>query len=236
MKYTIISIDDSRRSYKENIRKRVRLDEISIPATNGREVDLSVELEKRGLRVPIDYLTAGEVGVWLSVFDCWQWAVDNQEELLVFEDDAIPAEGFQNLFNMYHSELPEDYGFLSLWIPDNQVFDYLYDVVYDEHGVPDHVGPNKIAFLSNYNFGAIRLARVYQGYGNVAMLYSPKGAQELIDAVRRTGLNDPVDCYIFCRAHTGITSGYAPKPVWARAVKYDWQAETTIHDTERVIF
>lgn len=236
MKYNIISINDDRAEYKERIRHRVRMDEVSIPATDGREVDLFTELEKRDLRYLMEYgvLTKGELGIWLSTFDCWQWAVDNQEELVTFEDDAIPTQNFNHVLNLFHNELPADYDIMSLWVPQNQLIDFQYDAVFDEDGIPTNVGPNRHSALSIYNCGKIRIARVYQGYGNVALLYSPQGAERLIDHVQTHGIKGPVDCWIFQRAHTGIVTGYAPKPHWAnKAVGYDWAAETTVHNTER---
>lgn len=233
-KYNIISINEDRADYKQTIRKNVQLDEIHVPATDGREVDLSIELENRGLRLPVGYLSAGEVGIWLSTFDCWQWAVENNENLVVFEDDAIPTESFNALFSKFSTELPKTWGLLSLWVPDNQLPDYTYDLVYDEYGVPTNIGPNRNPFMSLFNYGAIRLARAYQGYGNVAIMYSPVGAQQLIDRARLGGIDEPIDVWVFCRAHTGTIEAFAPKPIWARAVTYDWKAETTVHNTERI--
>jgi GR25 family glycosyltransferase involved in LPS biosynthesis len=234
VKYTIISINDARASYKEQIRKRVKLDEVSIPATDGRAVDLAEELDIRDLRYRKDAgLSKGELGVWISTFDCWQWAVDNKEELVTFEDDAIPNQNFNDTFRLFRSELPKDYDFLSLWVPKNQYMDFQYNVTYDDEGNPTQVGPNRHSALSIYNCGLIRLGKVYQGYGNVAMCYSPEGAEKLLDHAQTHGINGPIDCWIYQRAHSGIVTGYAPKPHWAaKAVGYDWAAETTVHNTE----
>lgn len=234
MKYTIVSIDDSRQAYKDRIRKRVGLEEVYVPATNGSEVDLNAELEKRGIEITYPGMfTKGEIGVWLSNFDCWKWAVDNQEELLVFEDDAIPSLDFNKRLKELRSELPSDYDFLNLWVPQNQLIDYVYDVRYDEDGQPTNVGPNRNSVTSVFNFGAIRIARVYNGYGAVAVLYSPKGADFFIRRVQQVGIYTPVDCYIYQEAHAGRCTGYGPKPNRAKLVGYDWRAETTIHGTER---
>lgn len=234
MKYNIISIDDARKPYKDRIRARVGLSEIWVPAVNAREVDINKELEDRGLFITHPgSLTVGEIGVWLSTFDCWRWADEYNEDLLVFEDDAIPVQTFNKQFRELTSELPPDYDFLCLWVPENQLLDYIYDVVYDDEGLPTHVGPNKNMITSNYNFGSTYLARVYNGYGNVAQLYSPKGARFFMDRARAVGIYTPVDCYLYQEAHAGRCEGYAPKPNRAKLVKYDWKAETTIHNTER---
>lgn len=233
MKYNIISINDQRAEYKARIRERVGLEEVSIPAVNGYEVDIEQELEKRGLTVARGRFSHGEVGIWLSVFDCWQWAVDNDEPLVVFEDDAIPAPDFNTRLWEFRQELPSDYDFLTLWVPENQYNDYIYHVRYNEDGTMEHIGPNRNVITSLYNIGAIRLVRAYNGYGNVAMLYSPKGAKFFIDEARK-GITSPVDCFIYLQSHLRKCKGYAPKPNRAKIVGYDWQAETTVHGVDRV--
>ena len=217
------------------IRKRVHLEEVDVPAINAYEVDIHDELERRRLSITFPGMfSKGEIGIWLSTFDCWKWAVDNDEELLVFEDDAIPHINFKHMFRELYPELPKDYDFFVLWIPDNQLIDYVYDVVYDEEGLPTHVGPNKNSITSNYNFGAIRLARVYNGYGNVAQLYSPKGGKTFIELAQKTGIYTPADCFLYQNAHAGRAIGYGPKPNRAKLVSYDWKAVTTVHTEDRV--
>lgn len=234
-KYNIISINDWRSDYKRTIRKRVGLEEVSVPSVDAYAVDLSVELEKRRLRINTPGMfSAGEVGIWLSTFDCWQWAYDNDDDLLVFEDDAIPHPLFAEKWPELASELPPNYDFMAVWVPPNQYLDYVYDVVYDEEGNPTHVGPHRNSITSMYNFGAMRLAKVYQGYGNVAMLYSPQGAGRMIELARQRGMHSPIDCWIFAEAHAGRLDGYAPKPNRAKIVTYDWKAQTTVHREDRV--
>jgi GR25 family glycosyltransferase involved in LPS biosynthesis len=236
VKYNIISINDERAAYKENIRANVHLEEVHIPGINGFEVDLGEELEKRGIKLAHSGMfSKGEIGVWLSTFDCWQWSVDNNEELVVFEDDAIPTGTFDFQLSKLYYELPADYAFLALWIPDNQKIDYLYHVEYNDEGIPTWMGANKDASTSVFNIpGVTRLAKVYNGYGNVAQLYSPKGSQFFIDRVREVGIYTPVDCYLYQEAHSGRCAGYGPKPYWANLVKYDWP-KTTVHIGDRVV-
>lgn len=235
MKYTIISIDDTRLEYKKVIRERVALPEVSVPAVNGKEVDIQHELEKRGVELKdVWHPTVGELGIWLSTMDCWTYTAESNEPLIVFEDDAIPTVKFQESLDNYISELPNDWHYLSLWVPENQYFDYLYDVKYDEDGRWEKVGDNRSEITSIHNYGAMRLSRVYQGYGNVATLYSPEGAAILEAHAKIYGITGPIDCWIHDRAHTKIVNGFAPKPRWAKAVTYDWAAETTVHKTERV--
>lgn len=236
MKFQIISINDDRASYKDNIRAKVGLDEVHIPATNAYEVDLKAELDKRNLFVKYPGMfSAGEIGVWLSTFDCWQWAVDNDEELVVFEDDAIPSGTFSFQLAKLYYELPVDYDFFCLWVPPNQTIDYYYNVEYDAEGRPNVVGSNRGDHDSIYNIPQVtRVAKVYNGYGNVAQLYSPKGGRTFIDTARSSGIYTPVDCFLYQEAHAGRAVGYGPKPYWAKLVDYDWKAQTTVHKGDRV--
>ncbi len=142
------------------------------------------------------------------------------------------ANDFNAMLTDFNSELPPNYAFLSLWVPENQHFDYLYDAKFDEDGHWEKVGNDKNAMTSNYNFGAMRISRAYQGYGNVAMQYSSLGAGQLIERARTKGIYEPVDCFIFTASRTGKIEGYAPKPHYDKAVEYDWAAPTTVHNTE----
>lgn len=234
MKYNIVTLGTPERdTYRMMIRYYLKnIEEVSIPAVDARKVNLDEELEKRGLHIPYhNAFSIGEVGIWLSMFDCWQWSVDNNEELIVFEDDAIPARDFEDKLKFMMGEIPDDYDFVCLWVPDNQKQDYLYMVQYDDEGQPGIFGslPEE---LSMFNYGAERAAMVYNGYGNVAQLFSPKGSRFFIERAREAGLYTPVDCYQYQEAHAGRCKGYGPKPKHANLVKYDWPV-TTVHTTER---
>lgn len=228
LKFNIISINDERIAYKDNIRKHVGMEEVSIPSVNAYKVDLPFELKSRGLESRPWTPKIGELGVWLSNFDCWQWAADN-EELVVFEDDAIIDENFYDGLQVLYSELPEDWDFLTLWVPENQRQDYMYRVEYDDEGMPNILG-NVPPGKSSFDYGARFTARAYQGYGLVATMYSPKGGAALIESARRRGICTPADCFIFQETHAERVKGYAPKPT-VGLVSYDWSAETTVHNT-----
>lgn len=231
MKYTIISLNDDRLKYKTHIRDTVKgCDEIFIPATNGREVNLDDELAKRGLHIPHrGIFSVGEVGIWLSVWDCWQWCVNNKENLIVFEDDAIPRHYFDEAVHKFLLDIPDGWDYLCLWVPDNQKQDYWYNVTYDDEGLPTINGTRN---KSLFDFGGDYLAKAYNGYGNVATMFSPRGAEHLMNIARQAGLYTPVDCFLYQEAHAGRCEGYSPQPAHATVVDYDWP-ETTVHTTER---
>jgi GR25 family glycosyltransferase involved in LPS biosynthesis len=230
--YNIISIDDKRLSYKNHIRETITYPEVSIPAINGSEIDIQAELSSRGLKVTPGVFSVGEIGIWLSMYDCWQWAAGNNEILITLEDDAIPRHYFDEAVDLFLKEVPDDWDFMCLWVPDNQKQDYMYNVKFDIDGIAHIKG---YAQTSLFDFeGGHFLSRVYNGYGNVAMMFNPKGAKFLMDRVAETGLYTPVDCFMYQQAQSGRCNGYGPKPIHATLVDYDW-AETTVHNTERYV-
>lgn len=231
MKYTIVSIDDSRAEYKKVIRERVGLEEVTdIHFVNGSQEDVYSIADNYGFP-RVDRFKYGEIGIWLSVVACWQWCIDNNEELVVFEDDAIPDKNFTEALEVAYRELPEDYDFMQLWVPENQRLDYTYNRSFDDLGGWESRGANLPARHSLHNIGAERVCTIYAGYGGVAYLYSPAGSSKMMEQVKCEGIYSPIDCYMPGLAWRGVVKGYALKPNWATLVKYDWAAKTTVQET-----
>lgn len=177
----------------------------------------------------------GEVGVWYSQMNCWEWARDNNKHLIVFEDDAMLTSNFVDKYMKLLEELPSDYDFFAIFVPNNQEGDYFARGAYDHDGVP--VGMNWApADKSMFNFGASQLAKVYQGYSCVAIMYSPKGAKKLLELADEYGMYTPVDCFLFLEAHRGHLEAYSPKPSQfvERLITIDWEASSTIRDTPQI--
>lgn len=236
MRYSIISINDDRAEYKKVIRDRVPFEEVFVPAFNAYQESPTIGLSHRNLVLRgWGNAKKGEVGVWISNYDNWKFVSESDEPLIVFEDDAIPNEYFKWKFTAAVRELPDDWDFMALWVPDNQRLDYLYDVQYNENGHPRHSGvlpPSESKFRIE---GNEIVSRVYQGYGMVALMYSPLGGKKLIDLAHSRGLDTPVDCWLYEEAHKGNLNGYAPKPDFADLVGYDWSTPTHVQNTERLI-
>lgn len=235
MKYTILSINDDRAEYKKVIRERVPLVEVEVPAFDASKKDPVAELEGRGFTVhsgPEWHPKRGELGIWISTINAWEYCIEHGEDLVVFEDDAVPFSDFNSRLISLVGRLPHDWGFMALWVPDDQHQDYHYYVDYDKDGKARILGSGRQN--SQYHLDGV-LAFVYQGYGGVAVLYSPRGAQELLDQVKQRGLYCPVDCFIYMMSNAQHgTVGYAPAPNTPKPVGYDWLAPTTVHHTERV--
>lgn len=217
--YAIVSIDDSREITKANIREHVEGFEVNnigyCDARLGNNMKFPLELTTKWT------LTRAEQAIWHSMANCWDWAATNDKPLLVFEDDAIIDQDFQHNFDYLRSCLPEDWDFMSLWVPPNQEQDYFYNVTYDDEGTPDINGrlPN---FMSYYNFDQDGpLANVYQGYSYVCTYYSPTGAAKILELALERGMYTPADCFLFLMAHSGRLNGYAPKPTYPRFIWHD---------------
>lgn len=242
MKYHIISINDDRITTKNMIRERVGdLEAADVESFNAYENDAVKFLSGEGinLRPELWIPKVGEVGIWSSIVNCWNWCVENNEELLVFEDDARPIEGFRGEFDAFYGRLPKDYDFAAIWVPENQRNDYHGSVIYDEHGCPQPVPRYLImdpGVESMYELsGRYPVVQVYQGYGGVSMLFSPKGSKEFLKISRKFGIYTPVDCHFYLSAHRpeDNVAGYAPHPGYLM-VEYDWGTPTTIQTSERI--
>lgn len=177
-----------------------------------------------------EHLTSAEHGIWKSTVNMWEWSAYYNEELIVFEDDAIVSDNFMQYMVPMYGELPHTYDYMALWVPEDQRQDYYYDAHYDAEGHLIQDGPWKNDITSNYNFGGIRICRLYQGYGNVATMYSPRGASKLLNLART---DTPVDCWLHLQSHLGRVEAYAPKPMYANFVAHNWDLPTTIH-TENI--
>lgn len=235
MKYSIITLNDDRKAYKDVIMANVPYERVNVPAVDGKSVDLRAEIEGRSLTWSDRWPNAkkGEMGVWLSNFDNWAYASVLTEPLIVFEDDAIPSFDFKEQIEALIAELPEDWDFAALWVPENQRIDYRYEVNYDWAGTPRIHRVRNDWEQSQFDFGVERAALVYQGYGMVSLVYSPKGGKRLVELAREHQITGPVDCWLYEQAHLNNLKGYAPKPQYAEFVTYDWAAESHVQLTEK---
>lgn len=236
--YTIISVDDSRAENKEHIRSSITcMEEITdIQFVDGRKRD---ELERaiatnQGIMPTGWNPTLGEMGIWLSQMECWKYTKNELDALVVFEDDALIQPNFDEDFPKYIHNLPEDWDLLTICVPDNQTQDFYYKVVYDETGCPvSPVRAGQKRYI--YDYGSRILSRVYQGYCCVATVYSKQGAEKLLERAHKRQIYTPVDCFLFLESHRrddGI-NGYAPRPDIPRIVNVNWEAPTTVHNSER---
>lgn len=239
MKYGIITLPDSDRiEYKARIRENIHYPEETLDAFDARVNDPIKGCEERRLKFSAELwgnAKRGEVGIWLSNFDRWQQAAECGP-LIVFEDDAIIHDDFTDRFEDFMAEVPDDWDFAALWVPENQRQDYLYNIIYNTKSWEPQFLGFTTAEKSIYRIpGATYAALAYQGYGMVALVYSQNGGKRLVERARATGMYGPVDCWIYEQAKMGFLKGFAPRPECADIVHYDWAAESHVQLTERAL-
>lgn len=220
IEYTIVSIDESRSENKTNLRNVVK-----IPEANSIEFIDGRELKEFPYNVNYD-ATSGELGIWLSHLNCWKYLAESQlDALLVFEDDAIISEDFLDDLNTYINELPSDWDVLALFVPEHQRKFYGRRVMYYDRqtGLPIGPGKSKEAIkVDSFEYGSSFLAKAYQDYSCVTMLYSKIGAQKLLRYLNEYGIIRPVDCFIYLMAHLDKLNVFAPKPSSKQIVSHNW--------------
>lgn len=132
----------------------------------------------------------GELGVWVSTINVWEYIVDNKiDKMLVLEDDIMLQNDFIDKFNSITKELPESFDFLSL---------YYFD------------GHNQIT--DKTEVGLVNIHRSFTQFSaGQAMLYSYSGAKKLLKCVMRKGIEYTTDCFIFRQSLEGFVDGYSIK-------------------------
>jgi GR25 family glycosyltransferase involved in LPS biosynthesis len=205
MKYSILSINDSRKEHKDRIRDAMAgFEEVDTGSVNGNNPEeLNAAIDRWGFDINFSIWKPGEGGVWYSNINAWGWAAEN-DDLMVFEDDAIPLERFSEAINNW--TLPVDYDFISLYIPFEPV--------------------NAIM--------PVRFEKCYQQHGIVCMLYSIKGAKKILSLLKEEGLEWPVDIWLFKQHLAGKLKGYAPNPFSHRLINHDFDIATNIHNSDRI--
>ena len=232
MYYTIISVSDRREESKRAIREQMKA-HTEITSIKFYTANNDAHMLLGGNHIDINWpeLKRGELGVWCSQISVWNWIVDHDTPLIVFEDDAIVNPGFDKWYASLKMP-PAD--ICSLFVPTDQFNDWQYD----------YTGQPMIVFPSaspNHNIDHPRMSRAYQGYSCVALQIWPSGAAKLLRAARQTGITMPVDCFVFetgfpdnVRKFTERTQIVAPQPRLAKGVAVDWKATTHIHNTGQV--
>jgi hypothetical protein len=223
-----MSIDDSRIEKMNAIRHNLREFEetLDIKYIDGRVSSNLEDARKIYTNVTKHWMgSPGEEAIWYGQMNAWKWAAEHGD-LLVIEDDAMVELDFAEHFKSMIDDLPDDWDFFSVFIPDNQQNDFYYNVYYDKDGCPHSNGfPDRYDEGSPlYLIGSDKIARVYQGYSCVATLYSQRGAEKLLSLVDEYGIYTPVDCFLFIEAHRGHLNGYTPRPDYKRIVFIDWNA------------
>jgi len=132
----------------------------------------------------------GELGVWVSTINVWEYIVKNKiDKMIVLEDDITLQKDFVNKLEEYIKELPNNFDFLSL---------YYFE------------GQNKINKSLNIGSDKIQKSTLQYSAGQ-ATLYSYAGAKKLLKLVYRKGIEYTTDCFIFRQSLENLVNGYSIK-------------------------
>lgn len=208
MKYTILTLGNPERRHRVETIHRVMEghDYVPIPAVDGRIPEvLKWHEELNGYKYLMEEWRPGELGLWYSNINAWQYCANSKENLLVFEDDAIPREDFRVTIN---STLPpRGFDFASYYTPERN-----------------------FAQAAPFYF-----VETEQEHGNICMLYSAKGAAKILDMLSTEGIEYPVDIWVFKKAKFAKElKGYSPRRISKIVVDHDFNLPTNIHNDERI--
>jgi GR25 family glycosyltransferase involved in LPS biosynthesis len=132
----------------------------------------------------------GELGVWVSTINTWQYIVDNKiNRLLVLEDDIKLNNNFIDNLNKCLNDLPDSFDFLSLYYFDDQ-----------------NNNTSETDIESEYIHRSIN-----QHSAGQATIYSLSGAKKLLKLVKRKGIEYTTDCFIFEQSSENLVNGYSIK-------------------------
>lgn len=217
--YTIISIDDSRARLRDAIHDAMEQSGVrrSVIRTfvDGRNPDiLQAHVDNAGYKITGQNFHNGELGIWFSQLHVLDCIAQSSEPHIVFEDDAVVhVPIFREILPHVMEELPEDWDFFAWAIPADQKVDYYYNRLCHADGgwtILSHIRHKHDE--SPHYIGKDFVVKAYQGYQAVAIMYSPKGAQKIIDLVRETGIDTPYDCMLFRDSLRGVLNGYTLDP------------------------
>lgn len=212
LRYTVFSIDTSRRHYTDALHGTLRefgWVPLYTRCVNARWYDdLEKEIARRGVAINNDTLTRGEVAIWLTMLN----GIENAP-VVTFEDDAIIDGSFQERFNGAMEELPDDADLFSLFIPRDS----------------DHMYSNE------HDLGLARVCKAYQNYGGVSMYVTESGAEKVSRLVAEDGITDQWDNQIYGYARSGKLNVYTSNPIVPDIVWISGHDQTTVHNTETFV-
>lgn len=204
MKYTIFSVDDSRKDYIHKIESSVELERIYTECVDGR-VAKKLAAAQEVHSYPIKYgALVGQLGIWYSVLNALEHA-----PILTFEDDAMLCDNFMTNLNWRLAELPEDADFFSLFLPRDS--DHLY---------------RKEMSVSNF------LTKTYQRYGGVSMYYTEQGKAKIKSLLKRDGITGQYDDTLYLYSKNGELNGYCSKPSHSDLVYISGLEKSIVQETE----
>jgi len=206
--YHVIHIDDTRLSNRENLDKVLNGNKISIPCLNAKK---DGELEKFKIENPEfkfawDGFKLGEAGNFGSHYLAWKYLKEsNLNELIIFEDDILIDNSFNQKYQTAMSMLPDNYDVFSIYVDPNQY--------------PRFDESQRISYY---------IAKGYQDWSTLCYVISKRGANKLCKYVEDTGFDHPTDWFIFRKGHRGIFNVYTFPPYIENPLSIDSRYESQV--------
>lgn len=208
MRYTIFSIDDSRKHYTDRIERylfSLGWHYRSTEKCNGSHApSLQKNIERHGYEINFPDAKVGHLGIWYTVLNSFELAPH-----VTFEDDAILGANFSLNWRLRSKYIPEDTDFFSLFLPRDS--DHLYT---EEHSVNKYV------------------CKTYQRYGGVSMYYTERGVEKIKALLKRDGITGQYDDVLYAYSKAGELNGYTSKPKYADLVFISGRENSIVQETE----
>jgi GR25 family glycosyltransferase involved in LPS biosynthesis len=152
--------------------------------------------------------SAGVVGVWASNYLAYKNFLNTDKDLLfLFEDDVLLSKNFELVTAGYLRELPADWDFFSLFVPDDSLF----------------------AYTKEHDIGKNYICKSYQQWSCAGYVVSRNGAMRAIQNIESQGITAPIDWYIFNfrmkpEVNKIVFNTYTVKPNAYRPVRFNMSA------------
>jgi len=197
--YTVIKINDRAIKTLKILHQTVNGKHHNIKFIDYNVVDINNFFSSRNINIHYmgdlfgltKYLKNGQLACAASHIVAMEYLLDNDlEQLMVFEDDMILENKFENILSICLKDLPDNYDFMadSYVMPNYQEMSTLEDII--------DIGSKFIckAHLQNSHTGF--------------MLYSKAGAKNILNLYRKYGFICPIDTFLFWLNRRGDLKAY----------------------------
>jgi hypothetical protein len=209
VKYTIITLENPERyQHRKAIHEAMAGHEyVPFNAVDGRNPQSLANYEDYfEFKYLMNEWRPGELGLWYSNINIWNWQQYQTDPLLVFEDDALLRPVFREVLD--NTPPPKDFDFASYYTP-----------------IRNPIQAGRFYFEETIN-----------EHGNICMMYSAKGANRILTLLEKEGIEYPVDIWLYKQAKFRKTlKGYSPRHLSHVIIDHDFDVPTNIHEDERIV-
>ena len=163
--------------YQDNLLKTTPQIAYQVDCKPGKEDNFSFKMRTTKELVP------GQLGIWCTYVDVWNYGVKNElDNLVVLQDDALPKKGaaFKPWLNNYINNIPKDYDYV-----------FLDHIIRSGKNIP----LNKNKYVTKFN-------EKYDGYGAWAMIFSLDGMKKLLEIDQ---YNNTMDMFLIALRKNHVT-------------------------------